>query len=252
MGAETRFFSFDRIPEKVMMERWNSLVQEDGYNRGHESYQGSLTEIRYLDTDPKTYVSFKLASAKAREEDVDKRHAVIYKVGNPDQFNIMLDKKGKALTDGVSDARLKESAFFGSLLHRVFQQKSATKGCKACGCSFSKKAMASKWSGFPNLPATVSDETLHTRFMDLLRRNLDEYEYQRVKDRPADSAVFNCFMCGSRDFVITPTDKKRLESLVDKTKKAREALNLYQPVLNEKWSKVKGDHGWVIVACVPT
>lgn len=252
MGAETRYFSFDRIPHKLMMERWHSMVERDGYDRGHEGYRGSLTEINHWGRDPKTYASFQLANGAARDLDIEKRYAEVFKVGNPDQFDIMLDKKGKALHDAVSLSRLKENAFFGGLLHRVFQQKSATKGCKACGCSFSKKAMALRWSGFINLPATVSDETLHTKFMDLLRRNCDEYEFRRIKDRPADSLIFNCFMCGSKDFVITPTDKKRLESLVAKTKKAQETLSSYQPILKDKWAKVKGDHGWIIAACVPT
>lgn len=252
MGTETRYFTIDRLPQKEMMSRWEEMVSRDGYNRGHEGYQGSLTEITYLSTNPKTYTTFKEAQSAARDTYVEKRYAEFFKVGNPEQFNILLDKKGKLLQDALALCRVKERAFFGGLIHRVFQQKSATKGCKACGCSFSKKAMAMKWSGFINLPATVSDETLSTRFSDLLQRSCDEFELRRVINRPADSLVFNCFMCGSKDFVITPTDKKRLESLASKTQKAKETLEQYQVALKEKWSKVKGDHGWVIAAAVPT
>lgn len=249
MGSEYRGFSFDRIPKEEMLKRWKQKVAEDTYERGHGMYQGSLNDVREFTIVRASFDSYAAANKYLDEHEPYKGSASCAQVGNPEQFSLQHDKKGKTLEDAYNAARLGYMAFLGGTIHRVFHQKSATKGCSACGCSFSKKGLAIRWNAMSKLPKDVKPETLELKLKELISQADEDGWVARWFERdPIQCTVFSCPMCGDKDFLITATDRKRFEGLYAKSQKAKKAVEDHKITLKAKWDKVKGDHGWVILA----
>lgn len=253
MGSETRMFTFNRVPKKELEAQWKQLTESDTYERGHDYYNGALHLIEGLTYLAQPFSTFKNAEAFLESEYHGKCTAKVAQIGNPEQFSMEADTRGRALKLALDEALLVQKAFCAGLIQRTLTQKSATKGCKACGCSFSKKGLLFGWHEFRTLPSSASNATLVDRLDRLANSRLeDSFDTRRYAQNPLKSGLFSCPICADMNFVVTATDTKRYESLTAKTSKVRAQFDSHHQKLKAKWAQVKGEHGWAVYATVPS
>jgi hypothetical protein len=87
MGATTRYVTFQRCPsEKELFRSWAATAEEDAYERGHESYSGSLHHA-HLSVSRTAFKTEKEASQHADSDAVQdaqqKGTALAFRYGDP-------------------------------------------------------------------------------------------------------------------------------------------------------------------------
>jgi len=223
MGADTRFFHFDKCDNRAELDkRWRDAVREDTYERGHDSYNGSIRNVESLSVHPVRYKTAGEAERARDAYDADKREAMAFGYGDPTKVfpQTAGDKK---MVDNLAKLKKELETFDFDILCRFAKGKTSSRKCSHCESVISRK----------------SRQTLALRPPT---RNQDNFAY-----RDALHELTACPACG-HNLLITDTDKKlkaslekRVHELTKKVEDAEKAFYAKKPTC-----------GYFIVAVCPS
>ena len=186
------------------MKHWKQAVEYDTYQRGHDTYNGSIRHVDSPTIHPVRYKSEKEAQAARDAYNVDKREARAFAYGDPAKsFPMTAADKKMVATLATLEKELEGFEF--EVLTRFVKGKSASRKCGNCDSVISKKSRI-PWAQRP--PVKTS--------------SVLDY-------REAIRELTACPCCG-HELLQTETDKKRkmslktrVDDLAEKTAKARAA-----------------------------
>lgn len=187
MGAEIRFLTFnDCSTRDKLFKAWRERVEEDQFNRGHGTYNGSIAHCD-LTIHRNRFDTLEQAEKFAYQLDVDKRQAVAIGYGNPDKAFPQKASDKKLAADHAAVKKAVDNFEF-EILQRFVAGKSSSKKCTHCDSVISKRSRQPLAKQPPS-------------------RDQDHFAY-----RDAIRDLTGCPACG-HNLLVTDTDKKRRESL---------------------------------------
>jgi len=228
MGAETRTITFENCAsEKELFIRWRDAQREDQYQRGHDSYQGSIGETE-LRVSSRRFASEADAARNAWGDgtEIYKREALAFAYGDPAQV-FPGTAKDRDLFKKHQELELSLKTFEHDVLRRFVASKSASKKCTHCDSVISKKSRQGLASA---------------NFLRDLERMTEPFA---GRDYVHEQTTCPC--CG-HNLLMTETDIKRRAVLSTKVselgKKVLEARTVHL-------SKVK-PYGYYVIAVCPS
>jgi DNA-directed RNA polymerase subunit RPC12/RpoP len=227
MGAITRYVTFQRCPsEKELFRSWAATAEEDAYERGHESYSGSLHHA-HLSVSRTAFKTEKEASQHADSDAVQdaqqKGTALAFRYGDPSKV-FPLSAADKALVLRRTALQREFDEVENSVLKRFVASKSASKKCPHCDSVISKKSRVH-----------LASENYAKKCERLKGFELRDYVHEQTA----------CPACGY-NLLLTDTDIKKRESLKVRLKDVSGKAHEAEQAFREK----SEDYGYVIVAVV--
>lgn len=248
MGTETNYLEFPNLTKAEFLKEWKATQQHDGYERGHELYSGSLIHVDHLSYSPSKCSSFAEARKLLHNVFVSKGSALVVQVGSPDERPSKLQKLLQAKEDSQSSLKI----FAASIAYRTLTQKSKTRGCANCECSFSKKGMSLFWRDSIKVQHRAPTDAELAKLFDSMAFGCeDEFEQRLMAREPMRAWFLRCPVCNSTDFLVTETDRKKAASLASKQAKAVTEYEQAHRVYLEKLKSAKKEQGWAVLAVTP-
>lgn len=188
MGCQIRHLSFSPCSTPAELRKlWKETVEEDTYNKGHDTYNGSIRHVDDLDVHPVRFKTAKEASVAREGYNVEKREARAFAYGDPAKAFPMTAADKKMVTTLTALEKELEGFEF-DVLTRFVKGKSASRKCGHCDSVISKKS---------RMPFALRPPVKTSSVLDY---------------RDAIRELTACPCCG-HELLQTETDKKRKTSL---------------------------------------
>lgn len=224
MGAIDRRVTIqDCATPALLRTKWRELQQEDMYQRGHGSYQGSLGEVHDLSVHATRFATEKEAHAFADKQFVEKREAVAFGYGQVASA-FPVTKKDKDLADALQALETSLANFELDILRRFLAGKSKSKTCSGCGSAISKKSR---------------ERLTSPRYFEPARMGTHQH-----RDQCAE--LVGCPACHA-PLLMTDTDTKRKKAMQTKHAQLRDKVQAAKLAHHAKHPPP----GYVVAAVVP-
>lgn len=225
MGTETRTLDVENVGNWAELGKaWKELCRQDTYNRGHDTFNGSISHCD-LELAQKKFPTHAAAANYLDSVNVEKRTALAVQYGSP-VGAFPATQKEKELEKRLTDLQAELLLFEHEVLKRFVASKSASKKCTHCGSVISKKSRE-------RMAAENFKETY-----DRMDSGFDRRDYVRERT--------SCPAC-NHNLLMTDTDVKRKNSLIERVRKAedqkRELL---------KTRKASAPYGYLVCAACPS
>lgn len=225
MGTETRTLDVENAGNwQELTKAWSDLCRQDTYNRGHDSYNGSISHCE-LELSQKKFPTREAASKYLDSVDVQKRTALAVQYGSPIGA-FPATQKEKELEKRLTDLQTELLLFDHEVLKRFVASKSASKKCTHCGSVISKKSRE-----------RLAAENFKGNY-DRMDSGFDRRDYIREQT--------SCPAC-NHNLLMTDTDVKRKNSLVERARKAEEQKREIM-----KTRKAPAPYGYLVTAACPS
>lgn len=230
MGAETRYLTFDNCAsEAELQKRWREAVEEDTYDRGHGSYNGSIRHVDSPYVHRVSYATREEAQKAASAMHVDKGSAVAFRYGDAAKCAFPQTERDKQQSKKLDELEKELFLFNNSILKRFVTSKSASKRCGHCDSVISKKSRERL--------AREDYAKQHAALARVGHFDARDYEAEQV----------NCPAC-NHNLLLTDTDIKRRQSLEARVKELRGKV---EEARKDHLSKVK-PFGYIVQAVAPS